>query len=46
MSSKLDNRLELLRSTVMDTGGVEEKVEGMFASCLIPTLDVHSSLAQ
>ncbi|EPB82838.1 hypothetical protein HMPREF1544_10405 [Mucor circinelloides 1006PhL] len=27
MSSKLDNRLELLRSTVMDTGGVEEKVE-------------------
>ncbi|GAN09771.1 HATPase_c domain protein [Mucor ambiguus] len=27
MSSHLDNRLELLRSNVMDTGGVEEKVE-------------------
>jgi hypothetical protein len=29
MSTKLDNRLELLRSNIMDSGGVEEKVEGI-----------------
>lgn len=28
MTTKFENRLEALRSNVMDSGGVEEKVEG------------------
>lgn len=30
--TKLENRLEALRLNVMDSGGVEEKVEGFFNS--------------
>jgi hypothetical protein len=28
MTTKLENRLEALRLNVMDSGGIEEKVEG------------------